>query len=378
MQTTTFTTEQVQQMMAMMAGAINKQAGETGLDMTSFAKMLGNKPKQSRKPRKEVETGERCMAWACGADGAPKQCSHKRKEDSLNGEFCGAHDKKARVTMEPLQYDADGNKIGLFLGRADQPAPWKDAENRVIIRWQGAEFDEAWAELEKSETGIVWAPHNTDNFTANGERKPRAKSDKPKKTKKEKVEKVPKADKPKRTKNAYMHYLAAVRADVKAELVAAAEEGQKVTVALVTKRVGEMWNEIKNTEAADPYKQAAAAEATQSKAVVITPKAATPAASPPGAPVKKQQTPEHEEEAEEAPVEPAEEAPVEQVASPVAPAASPVAEAPVEAAPAEEEGEEMEEVPGHEGLYFDAEGDVYDEDGEHKGTYIDGELKLED
>ena len=36
----------------------------------------------------------------------------------LIGEFCGAHDKKARVTMEPLQYDADGNKIGLFLGRS--------------------------------------------------------------------------------------------------------------------------------------------------------------------------------------------------------------------------------------------------------------------
>ena len=336
------------------------------MDMTSFAKMLGNKPKQSRKPRKEVETGERCMAWACGADGAPKQCSHKRKEDSLNGEFCGAHDKKARVTMEPLQYDADGNKIGLFLGRADQPAPWKDAENRVIIRWQGAEFDEAWKELEQSETGIVWAPHNTGNFTANGERKPRAKSEG--KPKKQKVQKAPKADKPKRTKNAYMHFLAEKRADVKAELVAAAEEGQKVTVAHVTKRVGELWNEIKNTEAADPYKQAAAAEATAAKAVVVTPEAepaeeapivtpeAAPAVSPPGAPVKKQKTPEpaHVEE-EDAP------------SSPVAPAAAPM-EAPVEAA-AEEEGEEMEEVPGQEGLYFDSNGDVYDEDGEYKGTY---------
>ena len=49
-------------------------------------------------------------------------------------------------------------------------------------------------------------------------------------------------------------------------------------------------------------------------------------------------------------------------------AASPVAEAPVEAA-AEEEGEEMEEVPRHEGLYFDGEGNVYNLDGEYMGTY---------
>ena len=83
----------------------------------------------------------------------------------------------------------------------------------------------------------------------------RPKNDLPKEKKSKKTKQS------KRSKNAYMFYLDDVRADVR-ELMEQenAQDGGKygVSAASVAKKVGEMWNDIKNTAAAEVYKQKAA------------------------------------------------------------------------------------------------------------------------
>ena len=181
--------------------------------------------------KRVVDDEVRCMARVWGS-GAGTQCSYQRK----SGEYCNRCHKKSLVTTEPCQYNAEGKHIGLFWGRVDEERPFM-SEGAIAVQWKDAESVAKVAAALASGIKHRVGPNSTNK----GPRKPRA----AKKTKGKKL-------RPKRVKNAFFHFLGEVRAQKKAELIAAAAEGEKVGVSDVTKALGAVWKTM-DTEARAPY-----------------------------------------------------------------------------------------------------------------------------
>ena len=215
------------------------------------------KTKHTRK-QKEVAGCDRCMARIWGLTGEGSQCKKSRQGDT---EYCTMHGKQAAQTTKPLQFDESGKKFGLHLGRFDEPKPWRAESGEVCY----AEFAPEGAVDALRKTGeFKWHPYVKQGRDGAKTKKPSTKKEK--KEKKEK--KAKKTKQSKRSKNAYMFYLDEVRADVRELLEQEnAQDGgdSKVTAADVAKKVGEMWNDIKDTDAASTYKQKAA----EAKAAVM-------------------------------------------------------------------------------------------------------------
>lgn len=83
-------------------------------------------------PRKAPEPECRCMARVWG-DGTGLQCKSRRHKD--HGDYCATHGKLATISCIPCQFDGDGKKSGLFMGRIDMPRPTHDADGKRCIIW---------------------------------------------------------------------------------------------------------------------------------------------------------------------------------------------------------------------------------------------------
>ena len=88
-------------------------------------------PKRRNKPRAEIPSEERCKARVWGDGSGTTQCSLRICQDASPSHYCKAHFKKAEVTEIPLQMDESGKRVGLFMGRIDQPMPWKDEDGLI-------------------------------------------------------------------------------------------------------------------------------------------------------------------------------------------------------------------------------------------------------
>ena len=83
-------------------------------------------------PRKEVPAECRCMARVWG-DGTGLQCKSRRNND--HGDYCATHGKLATISCIPCQFDGDGKKRGLFMGRIDMDRPTHNADGKRCIIW---------------------------------------------------------------------------------------------------------------------------------------------------------------------------------------------------------------------------------------------------
>jgi len=191
-----------------------------------------------------VDSDNRCMARVWGG-GKGTQCSYRRKTGC--GDYCNRCHMKSEVTEKPLQFTAEGKHLGLFWGRFDEEKPWFSEGFVTVHQWKDPASAEKVAKAFAN--GATFHPHSGEAKTkVKGPRKPRG-------AKKSKDGK-PKA---RRTKNAFFHFLGDARADKKAELIAAAAEGEKVGVSDVTKALGAVWKTM-DADARAPFIKLEAAE----------------------------------------------------------------------------------------------------------------------
>ena len=186
--------------------------------------------------KKVVQPDCRCMARVWGG-GLGTQCTFSRKPGC--GDYCSRCHKKAQECAQPLQFTSDGKHKGLFWGRIDEPKPIM-SDGHVVVQWKD---DECAAKVAAAlAEGKTFHPFSGEaKKKVKGPRKPRA-------AKKSKAKK-PKA---RRAKNAFFWFLGEKRAEKKAELIAAAAEGEKVGVADVTKALGAIWKTMDEAARA-PY-----------------------------------------------------------------------------------------------------------------------------
>ena len=199
--------------------------------------------KTNTRNKKVVDSDNRCMArvWN-GGEGT--QCTYGRKSGC--GDYCNRCHKNSEVTEEPLQFSEGGKHMGLFWGRIDQEKPIL-SDGYVTVQWKDPSCAEKVTKALAG--GATFHPHSREaKKKVKGPRKPRG-------VKKSKTKK-PKA---RRTKNAFFHFLGDTRAAKKAELIAAAKEGEKVDVCDVTKALGAIWKTM-DADARAPYTKLAVAE----------------------------------------------------------------------------------------------------------------------
>ena len=225
---------------------------------TKKTKEPKEKTKTTKRERAPVEADCQCMArvWGNKQTGFGVQCGLAKKSDS---DFCPFHNKQALDGEDALMWTEEGAKKGLHLGRIDAEMPWRAASGEVCY----AELaPEGAVEALKESGEFKWHPFVKQGREASGTKAPK-KERKPKE-KKEKKAKKTKSSKPKRAPNAYMLFLnekfetGSRREEVKAALEAESD-GEKVTITAVTKKIAEMWREIKETDAGLPYIEKAAA-----------------------------------------------------------------------------------------------------------------------
>ena len=210
------------------------KAMETVQQMMATIKMPAA-PARTR-TKKVVQADCRCMARVWDG-GLGTQCKFARKPGC--GDYCNRCHKKSLVTEEPLQFAADGKHLGLFWGRIDKPKPIMSG-GYVTVQWK----DDACAAkvAEALAGGAQFHPFS-------GEAKKKVKGPRKPRSAKKSKSKKPKA---RRAKNAFFWFLGEKRAQKKAELIAAAAEGEKVGVADVTKALGAVWKTMDETARA-PY-----------------------------------------------------------------------------------------------------------------------------
>jgi len=195
------------------------------------------------KPREPVAAEQQCCARVWGKNAEGPRCAVRKVDGS---DYCGFHKKQAADGELALCWNEDGTKKGLHLGRFDAPMPWRAESGEVCY----AEFaPEGAIDALKADGEFKWHPNVKQGRQENG-------TVAPKKTR-AKQPKEPKTKKPRGT-NAYFIYLKENREQIKADLIAAASEGEKVSVTAVTKKAGELWAAIKDTDAAAKYHEAAA------------------------------------------------------------------------------------------------------------------------
>ena len=210
------------------------KAMETVQQMMATIKMPAA-PARTR-TKKVVQADCRCMARVWDG-GLGTQCKFARKPGC--GDYCNRCHKKSLVTDQPLQFAADGKHLGLFWGRIDKPKPIMSG-GYVTVQWK----DDACAAkvAEALAGGAQFHPFS-------GEAKKKVKGPRKPRSAKKSKSKKPKA---RRAKNAFFWFLGEKRAGKKAELIAAAAEGEKVGVADVTKALGAVWKTMDETARA-PY-----------------------------------------------------------------------------------------------------------------------------
>jgi len=264
------------------AAAFYAQHAATAPKTKTKAKAKVPATEKKEKTLKVFAEGEQCLArvWqTAGEFGA--QCNRAKKDGC---DFCAFHQLQANVTEEPLQWDEDGRKKGLHLGRFDKPIAWQSEDGAVCY----AEFAPAGAVDALKESGeFKWHPFvkqgRAENGTAAPKRERKPKADKPAKKEKKKQ---------KRAKTAYWLFLDEHREAIKAEVLASRDDG-KAPVTEVTKIAGARWNAIKETpEAAKYHDQAAALKAALADEADSSPAQVSPKVDVVEAPVA--------EEAEEA------------------------------------------------------------------------------
>jgi len=186
--------------------------------------------------KKVVPAESRCMARVWGG-GCGTQCTFSKKPGC--GDYCSRCHKMSLVTTTPLQFSDTGKHLGLFWGRIDQPKPIMSG-GFVTVQWKDPECAEKVTQALAG--GATFHPFSGEaKKKVKGPRKPRG-------AKKSKTKK-PKA---RRAKNAFFWFLGETRAAKKAELIAAAAEGEKVGVADVTKALGAVWKTMDEAARA-PY-----------------------------------------------------------------------------------------------------------------------------
>lgn len=285
---------------ALAAEAAAALVGNLAKVQTSVEKSVEKKTKKTKEPKEKTKTAkrerapveecDRCMArvWGNKETGFGVQCGLGKKSDS---DFCPFHNKQALDGEEALMWTEEGAKKGLHLGRIDADMPWRAASGEVCY----AELaPEGAVEALKESGEFKWHPFVKQGREASGTKAPK-KERKPKE-KKEKKAKKAKSSKPKRAPNAYMLFLnekfenGSRREEVKAALEAESD-GEKVTITAVTKKIAEMWREIKETDAGLPYIEKAAAlkealanqvdsEASSDNESVVSAPTPSPVASP--------------------------------------------------------------------------------------------------
>jgi hypothetical protein len=250
----------------MMTG--NAVAAPTKTTKTKTTKT--KKTTKETKPREPVSAEHQCCARVWGKDANGPQCAVRKLDGS---DYCGFHKKQAADGEDALCWNDDGTKKGLHLGRFDAPMPWRATSGEVCY----AEFaPEGAIDALKSAGEFKWHPNVKQGRQENG-------TVAPKKARATKQPKEPKAKKPRGT-NAYFLYLKDNREQIKADLIAAASEGEKVGVTAVTKKAGELWAAIKDTDAAAKYHEAAAASKAAAQAAVVEEPAVVAVTAPANSP----------------------------------------------------------------------------------------------
>ena len=228
------------------------------------------KTTKETKPREPVPAEHQCCARVWGKDANGPQCAVRKVDGS---DYCGFHKKQAADGEEALCWNEDGTKKGLHLGRFDAPMPWRATSGEVCY----AEFaPEGAIDALKANGEFKWHPNVKQGRQENG-------TVAPKKARATKQPKEAKAKKPRGT-NAYFIYLKENREQIKADLIAGASEGEKVGVTAVTKKAGELWAAIKDTDAAAKYHEAAAASKAAAQAAVVEEPVVVEAAAPANTP----------------------------------------------------------------------------------------------
>ncbi|MBV33271.1 MAG: hypothetical protein CMK36_07560 [Porticoccaceae bacterium] len=245
-----------------------EQLKAVATQLQSVAKANGAS-KGPRKERTPAAAECRCMARIWG-DGMGAQCTHAKS----GGDYCKLHAKKAAETEEPCTWK-DGKRFGLWCGRVDQPLTGKDTNGKWQIIWKHPDMVAAMnAEKEAGEFKYGEAEEKKRKPVSSG--KPRAprkrKEGAEKKAKKEKASGVKKP----RGKNAYMFFLDSRRAQIGADIKAAAEaDGASdedkaklsakgsVKVSEVTKVAGAEWKALSAEDKAPFEKQSAADKAAK-------------------------------------------------------------------------------------------------------------------
>ena len=261
-----------------------------------ITKKTGGGTARPRKERVIPAEGDRCMArtWGSkekGNEGMGPQCTAKK----CGGDYCKMHAKKAAECETPCQWK-DGKKFGLWCGRIDQPLTGQDADGKWNIIWLHPDMKEKMAQEKEAGTFELGpAELKKASKKSRGPKKPREK-----KAPKEKKEKAPKAP---RGKNAYMFYLESRRADINAQIEAAAKaEGASaeakakltakgsVKVSEVTKVAGAEWKALA-ADAKAPFEKLAADDKAKKLAEFAKSQPATPPAAPPAAPAPAESKP---------------------------------------------------------------------------------------
>ena len=275
------------------------------------------------------------------------------------------HHKEALESTVPCQFSEDGNrKVGLFMGRIDEPIPYKNELGEIVIIWNTPEMKAIVAEELKNgasyckfikEAGFKRVPvvHRVRKSTK-PVAEPKAPSQpKPSKAK-GKVSKAKDPNAPVKATNAYMIWLAQSRSDIKAQLASdfllanpeATPQEQKAAVSIgkIGAAAGSIWKSMSDTDKA-PWK---ALEEKDKARYTLEMEA-----------YKSKSTPEQTTESS--------------VQSPASEAGESPAESSTEQPEQQLECEEIE-INGITYLYDASSGQLYTEDCEPCGIYKDGQI----
>jgi hypothetical protein len=248
------------------------QVQSQGIDLsnpqaiTDFASSLTEvKPKATR-VYKLPEDSNRCVArvWSKLGNGE-ERCSKPRNSKVDGCEYCIMHHKEALESTVPCQFSEDGNrKVGLFMGRIDEPIPYKNQAGEIVIIWNTPEMKATVADELKNgasyckfikEAGFKRVPtvHRVRKSTK-PTTEPKAPVQPKPKGKAGKGSKKANNTGIKRPQNAYMFYIAAKRDELKAQLLAdfiAAnpnstpdEQKKSNSIARVAQLAGSIWKSL--------------------------------------------------------------------------------------------------------------------------------------
>lgn len=251
------------------------QVNQAGIDLsnpqaiTDFASSLTEvKPKATRVYKLPTDSN-RCVARVWSTGSGLDQCSKPRNSKVDGCEYCIMHHKEALESTIPCQFSEDGNrKVGLFMGRIDEPIPYKNLAGEIVIIWNTPEMKATVAEELKNgasyckfikEAGFKRVPvvHRVRKST-----KPVAEPKAPTQPKaskaKGKVSKAKDPNAPKKAQNAYMFYIAAKRDELKAQLLAdfilanpnstPEEQKKSNSIARVAELAGSNWKNLSDSD----------------------------------------------------------------------------------------------------------------------------------